>query len=57
MTTEFFTAEHIADLAWNATESTPRLEDRYENMLAVAREELDNIHAEVIAACRRKVGL
>jgi hypothetical protein len=53
------TAESIADRAYAATASYPAFDtnDRYEAMLSTIRESMDDLQADVIAACRQKAGV
>lgn len=53
------TAESIAERAYAATAHYPAFDasDRYEAMLSSIRDSMDDLHADVIAACRRRAGI
>ena len=53
------TADSIADRAFAATANYPAFEpkDRLEAMLSTLRESMEDMHADVLAACRKKAGV
>jgi hypothetical protein len=52
-------ADRIADKAFAVTASYPAFDpkDRLEAMLSTLRESMEDMHADVLAACRKKAGV
>jgi hypothetical protein len=53
------TADSIADRAYAATATYPAFDanDRLEAMLSTIRDSMEDLQADVIAACRKKAGV
>jgi len=52
-------ADRIADKAFAATATYPAFDanDRLEAMLSTIRDDMDDLEADVLAACRKKAGV